>query len=123
MLLPGCFDNIMALFKQCLTGGCPGEAVYHGLCADHGRAAQRKVDKDRGSSSSRGYDRRWRMARARYLSEYPLCDECLSYGKTVAATVVDHIVPHRGDMTLFWDRLNWQSLCKTCHDRKTFRGE
>jgi 5-methylcytosine-specific restriction protein A len=37
-----------------------------------------------------------------------------------AATVVDHIIPHQGDMTLFWDAdSNWQSLCKTCHDRKT----
>ena len=33
-----------------------------------------------------------------------------------AATVVDHIIPHRGDKTLFWDETNWQSLCKTCHD-------
>jgi 5-methylcytosine-specific restriction protein A len=35
------------------------------------------------------------------------------------ATVVDHIVPHRGNQKLFWDRKNWQSLCKTHHDRKT----
>lgn len=24
-----------------------------------------------------------------------------------------------GDSKLFWDRTNWQSLCKPCHDRKT----
>ncbi|MGN8738508.1 HNH endonuclease signature motif containing protein [Bilifractor sp. HCP3S3_D3] len=35
------------------------------------------------------------------------------------ATVVDHIVPHRGDPKLFWDRSNWQALCKRCHDKKT----
>jgi 5-methylcytosine-specific restriction protein A len=33
--------------------------------------------------------------------------------------VVDHKVPHRGDMKLFWDRNNWQSMAKECHDRKT----
>lgn len=37
-------------------------------------------------------------------------------GKVVEATVVDHKVPHRGDLKLFWNRRNWQSLCKTCHD-------
>lgn len=35
------------------------------------------------------------------------------------ATVVDHIVPHRGDDRLFWDEENWQALCKNCHDSKT----
>jgi 5-methylcytosine-specific restriction protein A len=35
------------------------------------------------------------------------------------AEVVDHIKPHKGDMTLFWDENNWQSLCKMHHDRKT----
>ncbi|MGI6721758.1 MAG: HNH endonuclease [Anaerovoracaceae bacterium] len=29
------------------------------------------------------------------------------------------MVPHRGDQKLFWDRSNWQSLCKSCHDSKT----
>jgi 5-methylcytosine-specific restriction protein A len=35
--------------------------------------------------------------------------------------VVDHVVPHRGDAILFWDRANWQSMCKPCHDTKTTR--
>ena len=34
----------------------------------------------------------------------------------MAATVVDHIIPHKGDSDLFWDESNWQSLCKRCHD-------
>jgi len=37
----------------------------------------------------------------------------------VLATVVDHISPHKGDSDLFWDRANWQSLCESCHNRKT----
>ena len=35
------------------------------------------------------------------------------------ATVVDHRKPHRGDPVTFWDTTRWQSLCKSCHDRKT----
>ncbi|WP_390622926.1 HNH endonuclease [Ralstonia syzygii] len=41
----------------------------------------------------------------------------------VPATVVDHIVPHKGDQHLFWRRSNWQALCKACHDRKTARED
>lgn len=33
------------------------------------------------------------------------------------ATIVDHIVPHKGDLVLFHDPENLQSLCKPCHDR------
>jgi hypothetical protein len=33
--------------------------------------------------------------------------------------VVDHIVPHGGDQTLFWDAANHQTLCEPCHNRKT----
>lgn len=32
------------------------------------------------------------------------------------AAIVDHIKPHNGDMSLFWDSDNWQPLCKWCHD-------
>ncbi|MCR8827199.1 HNH endonuclease [Photobacterium sp. TY 1-4] len=37
------------------------------------------------------------------------------------ATDVDHITPHKGDRRLFFDQSNWQSLCKSCHSRKTAR--
>jgi len=43
--------------------------------------------------------------------------------RAVAATDVDHIVPHCGDMALFWDVLNWQPLCEACHGRKTARED
>ncbi|WP_330848890.1 HNH endonuclease [Mangrovicoccus ximenensis] len=39
------------------------------------------------------------------------------------AQVVDHIQPHRGDQSLFWDVSNWQALCKCCHDREKQRQE
>jgi hypothetical protein len=35
-----------------------------------------------------------------------------------AATLVDHIIPHREDEGLFWLEGNWQSLCNRCHARK-----
>ena len=42
-------------------------------------------------------------------------------GRVVPATIVDHVVPHRGDPDLFWDEANWAALCKRCHDAKTAR--
>ncbi len=73
----------------------------------------------RGSAAQRGYDARWRKARLRFLRQHPLCVECEKQGRIKGATVVDHIVPHKGDHDLFWDTDNWQALCKRCHDRKT----
>ncbi|MCD9572201.1 HNH endonuclease [Pseudomonas protegens] len=68
------------------------------------------------TSSQRGYDYKWQKAREQYLCDNPLCVYCSKIGRTAAASVVDHKIPHRGDMTLFWDQDNWQSLCKPCHD-------
>lgn len=70
-------------------------------------------------AEDRGYTQKWRKASRRYLQGHPLCVQCLKRGRYVRATVVDHIVPHRGDQVLFWDQDNWQALCKPCHDRKT----
>ena len=60
--------------------------------------------------------RRWRNVRRRHLDRHPLCVMCAKEQRVTAATVVDHIVPHRGDMVLFWDQNNLQSLCKPHHD-------
>ena len=80
---------------------------------------KRAYDNHRESSHKRGYGKRWQAARKGWIAKNPLCVMCLTEGRTTAAAEVDHIIPHRGDMKLFWDRKNWQSLCKTHHSRKT----
>jgi hypothetical protein len=40
---------------------------------------------------------------------------CLQTGRLTAATVADHIEPHRGDPVKFW-KGELQSLCDTCHN-------
>lgn len=47
---------------------------------------------------------------------------CLARGITRAATVADHIIPHRGDADLFWNG-KLQSLCATCHSKLKQREE
>ena len=107
----------------CRYPGCPALLTTPGYCDKHLRATRRQQDERRGSPASRGYDGRWRKARALYLSQHPLCAECQRHGRTVAASVVDHIKPHKGNRTLFWDERNWQALCKRCHDAKTARED
>jgi len=58
-----------------------------------------------------------------YLRRNPLCVKCLKEGKTTPVTVVDHIEPHRGDYDKFWNEDNFQSLCESCHNRKTAKGK
>lgn len=71
------------------------------------------------SAAKRGYGRKWQKASREYLQAHPLCVLCMNEGRFVKATVVDHRIPHRGNSQLFWDRGNWQPLCKRHHDKKT----
>lgn len=66
---------------------------------------------------------RWRRERRSFLNDYPFCAEHLKRGLKVIAVIVDHKVPHRGDEKLFWDKTNWQPLCKRCHDAHKQRLE
>lgn len=83
------------------------------------REKWKATDDRRGTAASRGYDRRWKAFRDAFIAMHPLCVACEAAGLIVPAAVVDHIVPHGGDMGLFWQDGNHQSLCKVCHDRKT----
>lgn len=107
----------------CRYSGCPALLDIAGYCDKHMRQQRSQSDERRGSASERGYNGRWRKARATWLGRYPLCVACEELGRIAPATVVDHKTPHRGDQTLFWDTSNWQALCKPCHDAKTARED
>ncbi|CAB4196309.1 McrA Restriction endonuclease [uncultured Caudovirales phage] len=102
----------------CASPGCPRLAVG-GLsrCPVHAKEASvdaKARDRLRGNPESRGYGAAWGSARKDFLSLTPKCCRCQA-----TATIVDHITPHKGDRGLFWDKNNWQPMCKRCHDRKT----
>lgn len=78
---------------------------------------------DRQTAHRRGYGHKWRTARELFLAEHPLCVYCERQGLLTPSTVVDHVIPHRGDACLFWDVANWQALCKGCHDSVKAREE
>lgn len=108
--------------RPCNKPGCRNLTTER-YCEEHAKLYQQQQDRERGTAYQRGYNNRWRKARETYLKRNPLCRHCEDEGIVKAATVVDHIVPHRGDQKLFWDRDNWQPLCKQHHDRKTVRED
>jgi 5-methylcytosine-specific restriction enzyme A len=78
--------------------------------------AKRDYEARRGSARERGYTSRWDKAAAAYKRENPLCIGCEAVDRVELASVVDHIMPHRGDEVLFWDPANWQPCCARHHD-------
>jgi len=105
----------IAALRPCTYPGCPA-VVPAGRCARHVSL----IRKQRPTPHQLGYTYAWRKARAAYLRAHPLCVECEKIGKIIPADQVDHIIAHRGDKVLFWDVTNnWQSLCASCHSRKT----
>ena len=74
-------------------------------------------------ATARGYNYRWQQERERFLRSRPLCCYCERKGRVEPAVVVDHIIPHRGDASLFWNKSNWQPLCKRCHDSTKAKEE
>lgn len=106
--------------RACNYPGC-GTATKGTYCEEHVDTVKTQVEKHRLSAHQRGYTSKWRKYSKRFLAEHPFCEceDCKRLGIVRGATVVDHIVPHKGDMKLFWNPKNHQAMAKTCHDRKT----
>ena len=91
---------------------------YHGKYAPRGPRF--------GPTSSREW---FALSRA-FLADNPFCARCRLKGRTVMATVSDHVVParllHKRDPSLVFDRAWLQPLDSKCHGTKTMherRGE
>lgn len=105
----------------CGAGGCYKNALPGcRYCSDHKilETMQRPVPVRRKSKEWHYLynTSRWKYISRSFLAKYPICFIC---GEK--ATIADHIIPHRGDVTLFYDENNLQPLCKRHHDAKTLR--
>ena len=82
---------------------------------------RREADQRRGSARERGYTSAWDKAADSHRTRSPLCIYCEmgAWGdppRFTPATLVDHLIPHRGDQDIFWRKSDWISACKPCHD-------
>lgn len=107
--------------RMCCVPGCTEFAVRgRGRCEAHLR---QPLTDYRAQTNALYRTGRWRDMRARQLAREPLCRICAQEGRLTPATEVDHIRPHRGDRTWFFDPRNLQSLCHRCHSAKTVRED
>lgn len=105
--------------KPCAHPGCAELISSGSRCPAHERTQRRDEDSRRDPAVRALYNStRWRETSRLYRASNPLCVRC-----GTLAEVVDHIVPHRGDYQRFWDAGNWQSMCATCHNLKTYHED
>lgn len=93
--------------------GC-GHRIASGERCPCERQRKAAYEQRRVPARERGYDSKWEKERAAFLKLNP---RCARPGCGAPASLVDHIVPHKGDQRLFWSRSNWQPLCTSCHSR------
>lgn len=104
--------------RPCLHPGC-GVLTRGGYCPAH----QPKYSRGESAAWHGWYSLPiWTdVLRPGQLMREPFCRGCAKRGIRERATDVDHIRDHRGDWGLFTDPENLQSLCHSCHSRKTWR--
>jgi 5-methylcytosine-specific restriction endonuclease McrA len=78
--------------------------------------AKAEYEARRGSARERCYDTVWDKASRGHRRSHPLCLGCQAVGRVTAAELTDHVVPHKGDQAIFWNRSLWQSACRWHHD-------
>ena len=105
--------------RPCRHPGC-GTLVESGYCAVH-----QPKPADRCEESKRWrwmyQTAAWKSLRAEQLLHEPFCRTCATEKRRTLASDVDHIRDHKGDWAVFTDPSNLQSLCHSCHSRKTMQ--
>ena len=92
----------------------PGESFIKNRQQKAKKEQDRAYNRQRGSVSRLGYDRRWEKVRATKLLDSPLCEVCEAEGRLTPAEEVHHIRPisDGGDIYL---SDNLMSICHSCH--------
>ena len=104
--------------QMCVAPGCAA-LVQGRRCRVH--AAQQEHARTNWDVRRWYRTPRWKLLRALVLRESAYT--CAGCGLVMVALEVDHVRKHDGSSLLFWQRANLQALCRSCHQRKTQRGE
>lgn len=107
---PKCLESLRP--HPCLEPGCgylvDGTEKY---CQAHKIEREKYRALFRGNTTARGYGHLWGKVRARYIALNPLCEDCKSRGRILAADEVHHI---DGNTRNNHDD-NLMALCRPCH--------
>jgi 5-methylcytosine-specific restriction enzyme A len=120
--------------KPCSVPGCPN-LTQGRYCEQHKHLAEQRqrtrrndkeYDKHKRNQQARAFyhSKEWeRLRQAALARDHYLCQHCLQHNRITRAVIVDHIVP----LLVAWDRRldmdNLQSLCQSCHNRKTTKDK
>jgi len=85
--MAGAAGSNMAIKRLCKCGANVGK-----VCGDCVNVRQTKTDDYRGTKAERGYGADWDKFSRRYRLLHPLCECCMTEGRTTAAVDVHHIV-------------------------------
>lgn len=95
----------------CAKVGCLNFAEKSSsYCAEH--IPPKQISRDTTSKYKHMYNSKWDKARKEFLVVNMYCVKC---GKP--ADTVHHVIEHKGDWKLFWDKSNWVAICSSCHSR------
>lgn len=100
-------------FRPCAVASC-NRITQEKYCDIHKDLAAKRTRRDSEKWKGLYKSARYQAARKSFMAAHPWCARC---GELAAE--LDHIIPHEGNMKLFYDQKNWQTLCKRCHSQKT----
>lgn len=105
--------------QPCGYPGCP-ELSDGSYCEKHRRQVNSEYNRFSRDEDSTAFYRSaaWRRLSRLQLKREPLCAECLKAERITPAEISDHVIPIRAGGARL-DMANLQSLCKSCHRRKT----
>ena len=113
----------MAMLKLCQCGkpipigksACP-------FCLGKKKDRHRLYDEHRRDKRAEAFykSKEWNRIRLQALvRDHFLCQECLKHRRITKAVIVDHRIPISVDWSLRLSLDNLQSLCQSCHNKKT----
>lgn len=116
----------MKPMKQCNWAGCNNIVPYdERYCEKHKKHINKyRYHKRMYASDESKYQQfykstQWRKMSRHWLERNPICVKCYEQGIIRPAQIVDHVHEIKDDWSRRLDETNLQSLCRTCHNRKT----
>ncbi|HTE37526.1 MAG TPA: HNH endonuclease signature motif containing protein [Reyranella sp.] len=94
--------------------------AWHKPIDESERQRKREYDRNRPSSTDRGYDVAWRKLRAVFIKQHPVCQRV---GCNAASIDADHILSVRDHPELRLEWSNLRALCRSHHSERTAREQ